>query len=439
MRSFFGSSCTGLAFAALVILPGCQDIKNVVADVRSTVGPEPTSGDIASCDPAYSLSGFFDSRPEILIQKPAKFPQAGELKRVAVVAPEGEKGDLFVDSFEQILTSIKVGGQPYFQVVSRSDLEQVMKEQGLGRSSSIQQGTAAKLGRVLGVDGVYIPKILEHDVRNADYQPSNQPQAKCTKQTASFKAVPKLVDVETGQIVYAKEIGGSKEERHCENGGGFLDGGLSNLKGKIGIGGPSDETSMMNDIIQAAMVDFASDIAPIACQKKMNIMDVSDDLSSEVTADEFAGAVEFMKTGRYDRACPAWQSLEQRGEKSVALFNNLALCAEIDEKLLAARQYCTKADNLLTRPDEDINLCLENIDKRLVEVAALRATGCERLKKADIREVQQLLIDKGYLGAAADGSIGPNTLSAAIDFQTEQGLPIEGNIDSCLLNDLRGL
>ncbi len=439
MRVIFGSSWTGLTLAALITLPGCQDVKNIVSDVTASAAPEPTSGEVESCDPAYSLSGFFDSRPEILIQKPAEYPQAGELKRVAVVAPKGAGGDAFIDSFERILTSIKVGGQPYFQVVSRSDLDQVMREQGIGRSASIQQGTAARLGRVLGVDGIYIPKILKHDVKNADYKPANQPQAKCTKRTATFKAVPKLVHVETGQIVYAEEIGGTRETRHCENGGGFLDGKLSAIKGQIGIGGLSDESSLMNEIIQTAMVDFANDIAPKACNKKMNIMEAMDGFSTKIAADEFDGAVEFMKTGRYDRACPAWKSLEGRGEQTVALFNNLSLCAEIDNKLTKARQYCSRADQLLARPDEDINLCLDNIDKRLVEVAALRSTGCGRLQGAAVREVQQLLIDRGYLGGAADGLIGPSTLSAVIDFQTDEGLPIEGDVDSCLLNDLRGL
>lgn len=439
MRSLPGLLSILLGFSALTMLPGCRDIQNVVADVTATAKPAPTSDKVASCDPGYSLAGFFDSRPEILIQKPAKYPQAGELKRVAVVAPAGEAGDAFVDSFERILTSIKVGGQPYFTVVARSDLEQVMREQGLGRSSSIQQGTAARLGRVLGVDGIYIPNIVEHDVVSSPYKPPNQPTAKCTKKTATFKAVPKLVDVETGQIVYAEEIGGMREQRNCESGGGFLDGGISSLKGQIGIGGHTDETSMMGDIIQAAMVDFATDVAPVACNKKMNIMDNSYGLSSEVTADEFVGAVEFMKSGRYDRACPAWQSLEQRGEQAVALFNNLSLCAEIEDDLVAARQYCSKADQLLTRPDENINLCLESTSKRLAETAALRTVGCARLKQADVREVQQRLIDKGYSVGSADGVAGPGTLAAVIDFQTDQGLPIEGDIDSCLLDDLRGL
>ena len=439
MRLLPGFFSVVLSCSVLMMLPGCRDIQNVVADVTASAKPAPTSEKVSSCDPGYSLAGFFDGRPEILIEKPAKYPQAGELKRVAVVAPAGEGGEAFVDSFEQILTSIKVGGQPYFTVVSRSDLEQVMNEQGLGRSSSIQQGTAARLGRVLGVDGIYIPKIIEHDVVSSPYKPANQPTAKCTKKTATFKAVPKLVDVESGQIVYAEEIGGMREQRNCESGGGILDGGISSIKGQIGIGGHTDEASMMGDIIQTAMVDFATDIAPVACNKKMNIMDDTYGFTSEVTADEFEGAVEFMKTGRYDRACPTWQSLEQRGEQTVSLFNNLSLCAEIEEDLVATRQYCSKADQMLTRPDENINLCLENANKRLAETAALRTAGCGRLKQTDVCEVQQRLIDKGYLGGAADGVAGPSTLAAVIDFQTDQGLPIEGDIDSCLLDDLRGL
>lgn len=438
MRASIRFSGIAVTLAATLSLTGCEGMETGTPSFLS-VGSS-TGGKVASCDPGYSLSGFFDKRPEILIDRPAEYPQAGELKRIAVVAPTGEEGEAFTESFERTLTSIKVGGQPYFQVVARNDLDEVMKEQGIGRSSSIQTGTAARLGRVLGVDGIYIPQILKYDVNDEKYQPADQRGARCTRRTATFKAVPKLVDVETGQIVYSQEIGGTREDRYCENGGGLLDGKLSAFKSTLGVGGQSDQGVMMSAIIDAAMIDFANDVAPQSCSKKMNIMEAMDGFSSEGAASEFDGGVAFMKTGRYDRACPAWRSLEARGEATVALYNNLSLCAEIDNKLTKARQYCGKADALLTRPDENINLCLDNIDKRLVEAAASRGAGCgARLTTADIREVQQILIDKGYLDDAVNGQIGPSTLSAVIDFQTDNALPVEGEVDGCLLNDLRDL
>ena len=89
MRILLGRVSIVLACSISTVLVGCRDIQNVVADVTASAKPAPTSDRVESCDPAYSLSGFFDNRPEILIEKPAKYPQAGELKRVAVVAPEG--------------------------------------------------------------------------------------------------------------------------------------------------------------------------------------------------------------------------------------------------------------------------------------------------------------------------------------------------------------
>lgn len=441
-----GPSRTPLTFAfpltACLILAGCQQVDSLTADLKSTVGVS-SDGGTPSCDPAFSLAGYFDGRPEILIEKPAKHPQAGDLRRVAVVPPSGDGADEFTRRFESALASVKVDGQPYFQVVTRTDLDKVMAAQGFSRSGAVAPGSAAKLGRLLGVEGIYVPQILEYEISDTPYQATSSNGAaggRCTKRTVSFRSIPKLIDVSTGQVVYAEEHSGSLEERYCPNGGGAVDGSLSALKSLVGQGGLKEGNLMMGQILDDAMTDFVADVAPQSCMKKMNIMDDAEGFEDDATMEKFEAAVAFMKSGRYDRACPSWQALEASGKGTVALYNNLAMCAEIQDKLLVAREYCAKADAMLTWPSDEINQCIDTIDKRLTESAALRVAGCGPLQDRDkVREVQQLLADLGYLKGAADGIAGPGTLSAVIDFQTDKGLPIEGRIDACLLDDLRAL
>lgn len=429
-----------ISIAMGLSLVGCQQVEGLTSQFSQGGGGQSASASAPSCDPGFSLAGFFDDRPEILIKRPAKNPEAGDLQRIAVIPPNGDGSNEFTQRFESALASVKVGGQPYFQVVSRADLDEALAKQGLSRSGKVGVGSAAKVGRLLDVDGVYIPQILSYDVADTSYQATGEP-GRCTKRTASFKSIPKLVDVGTGQVVYAKEQGGSREERYCPRGGGGVDGGLSQLKSFIGQGGLPEGEAMMTGIMDAAMTSFTADIAPQSCMKRMNVLADSEGLSNDASIDQFEGAVAFMKSGRYDRACPAWQTLEASGEKTVSLYNNLSICAEIDNQLVLARGYCSKADVLLTRPNEAINQCIETTEKRLTESAGLRVAGCEPLvERADVREAQQLLSDNGYLtGAAADGLVGPGTIEAVIDFQTDTGLPIEGHVNACLLDDLRGL
>ncbi len=429
-----------LSLAIGVGLAGCQQVEGLTSQLSQSSGNQTSSASTPSCDPGFSLAGFFDGRPEILINRPAKNPEAGDLRRIAVIPPSGDGSDDFTQRFESALASVKVGGQPYFQVVSRADLDKALTKQGLNSRSSVGVGSAAKVGRLLDVDGVYIPQIQSYEVKDSSYQATGQP-GRCTKRTASFQSIPKLVDVSTGQVVYAKEQGGTREERYCARGGGAVDSNFSKFKSFIGQAGLPEGGVMMAEIMDEAMNSFTADIAPQSCMQRMNVLDDPEGLSNETSIDQFEGAVAFMKTGRYDRACPTWQTLEASGEKAVSLFNNLSICAEIDNQLILARDYCSKADVMLNRPNEAINLCIETTEKRLTESAALRVAGCAPLvERTDVREAQQLLSDLGYLkGAAADGLVGPGTIAAVIDFQSDKGLPIEGHVDACLLDDLRSL
>jgi len=428
-----------LPLVLVVSLTSCQQVESLTADLKSTVGVSSDSG-TPSCDPAISLAGYFDSRPEILIERPANHPQAGDLRRIAVIPPKGDGSDEFTRRFEAALTSIKVNDQPYFQVVTRTDLDKVMAAQGFGSSGAVAPGSAAKLGRVLGVEGIYIPQILEYEVSDSKYQGTGNASGQCTKRTVSFRSIPKLVDVSTGQVVYAEEHSGNQEKRYCPNGGGAVDGSLSAIKSFVGKGGLPEGHVIMGQLLDNAMTSFTTDIAPQSCLKKMNIMDETKGLNDDLVIEKFEAAVAFMESGRYDRACPTWQTLEASGEKAVSLFNNLAICAEIENKLIAAKSYCSKADELLTWPSDDVNLCIESVDKRLAETNAMRVAGCGPLTDRNkIREVQQILADLGYLKGAADGSIGPGTIGAIIDFQADSGLPAEGKVDACLLDDLRNL
>lgn len=436
-----GLSRVPLAFAfpfvTCLAIVGCSTVDTVTKQVKKAVAGSSTD-QTPSCDPAFSLAGFFDSRPEVLIEKPANHPSAGDLRRIAVVPPSGDGSDEFTRRFESALVSVKNGDQPYFQVVTRTDLDKVMAAQGFDSSGAVAAGSAAQLGRLLGVDGIYIPQILEYNIADSTFTKQGDKPARCQKRTASFRSIPKLVDVSTGQVVYAEEHGGNQEQLYCPNSGGSTGGfDITSFGGRSGL---PEGTKMMGEILDKAMTDFVTDVAPRSCLKRMNVMDETEGLSNEVTLEKFEAAVAFMKTGRFDRACPAWQALEASGERAVSLYNNLAICAEIQDKLLVARDYCAKADAMLTWPSDDINLCIDTVDKRLTESAALRVAGCGPLQDRNkVREVQQLLADLGYLKGAADGLVGPGTLSAIADFQTDKGLPIEGRVDACLLDDLRAL
>jgi peptidoglycan hydrolase-like protein with peptidoglycan-binding domain len=62
----------------------------------------------------------------------------------------------------------------------------------------------------------------------------------------------------------------------------------------------------------------------------------------------------------------------------------------------------------------------------------------EGLSVADVRAIQQLLKDKGYVEVGnVDGDIGKATVSAVSAFQITQGLPVTGKVDRALWEQLK--
>jgi peptidoglycan hydrolase-like protein with peptidoglycan-binding domain len=59
------------------------------------------------------------------------------------------------------------------------------------------------------------------------------------------------------------------------------------------------------------------------------------------------------------------------------------------------------------------------------------------LSEAEIREVQQVLISRGFLVGEADGIFGPRTRAALVTFQRREGLAVTGRIDTRTVTAMR--
>jgi peptidoglycan hydrolase-like protein with peptidoglycan-binding domain len=59
------------------------------------------------------------------------------------------------------------------------------------------------------------------------------------------------------------------------------------------------------------------------------------------------------------------------------------------------------------------------------------------LSRAERREVQQRLLERGFEVGVVDGAIGPRTRAAIEAFQTSVGLPVDGRAGARVLNALK--
>lgn len=78
------------------------------------------------------------------------------VKRIAVLNFDGEKGGAASDIF--VLGLMNSG----FDVVERSKLESILREQRLGASGLLESSTAKNLGRIFAVDAIVAGSVIQY-------------------------------------------------------------------------------------------------------------------------------------------------------------------------------------------------------------------------------------------------------------------------------------
>lgn len=103
------------------------------------------------------------------------------------------------------------------EVIERSQLEAVLREQQLARSGIIDPATAVEMGKILGVDYILGGRITEFGIRDESQLGGVIAQfsvgVRVKRSTARVKADVRLIDVRTGRILMA-ETGEGRETRN---------------------------------------------------------------------------------------------------------------------------------------------------------------------------------------------------------------------------------
>ncbi len=158
--------------------------------------------------------------PKVAVNPRADF---SAIKRVAVLSFNGPKGDLAADLMTQSL--LEHGAD----VVERQRLDSVMREQQLASSSSFDPATAKQLGKLLGVDALFVGTVAESTpassyIVSQSKNPLNNvtqvsggtvysegtvmgmPNAQLLSTTANVSLLSRMVDVQTGSVLWSASM-----------------------------------------------------------------------------------------------------------------------------------------------------------------------------------------------------------------------------------------
>jgi hypothetical protein len=106
--------------------------------------------------------------------QPAEYHQASLTKTVAVLPFSGPNGQEFAAEIEGVLASKSIDDKQYFILVDRASIDKTMSELQFSQSALIDQKTAAKIGTLVGAQGIYTGSVTASQVKDSLYKEKRQ-------------------------------------------------------------------------------------------------------------------------------------------------------------------------------------------------------------------------------------------------------------------------
>ncbi|MGM3273596.1 CsgG/HfaB family protein [Ralstonia sp. 24A2] len=309
------------------------------------------------------LLGCASNTAPVSMQFAAK-TDAAKYRRVAVLPFDGDGGPKATIDFESMLASVRYEQKPYFTIVDRSQLLNVIGELALQHSGLADPRTASKIGRLTGAEALYSGSAIISPIA---YQYSTEPrsvcpkdrkcyttQVRCTTKTARFELTPRLVEVARGTVVYSETKVGLASSYRCED-----------------QATDDPEQVLVTKAAANAFQQAREDVAPYERNILVKFQSSTDSINPQ-SVEIFKGSLEFANAGRFDRACTQWADLARANPSSFALQYNLAVCDEVSGRLDAALVKYQQVDAALTKPDADVNAALVRVRSGIAEQEKLK-------------------------------------------------------------------
>ncbi|OGP86092.1 MAG: hypothetical protein A2V87_11190 [Deltaproteobacteria bacterium RBG_16_58_17] len=313
--------------------------------------------------------------------QPAEYHQASLTKTVAVLPFSGQGGQQITSEIEGVLGSISIDGKNYFTVVDRNAIDKILGEMKLNQSGMVDQSTAAEVGKLIGAQGIYTGAVTQYNSTEGQYteersecsQYAQKCDAKgncyqgnclqwrkynvsCTKRSGYFAFAPKLIEVQTGKIIYTRDINGSATSSGCTDGTP-----------------PKGGSELIGQSIEMAKAGFRKDIAPYYVVRQIKLMDSTNGIDSSQAKDKLKQGVDYAGKNRLDAACELWGEADTIASNSASITYNLGVCAESRGDVVAALPLYKKADRLIGKPDDDITLALTRVTQAIKNQEKLKA------------------------------------------------------------------
>lgn len=272
------------------------------------------------------------------------------------------------------------GSKPYFKVVERKNLSNVLAEQELSSSWAVDPEQRVRIGKLIGAQGIFGGEVLSVTSDDATKTESRSRcsaqnnkgvcvryesyNVTCHERTYGLSILVKLVDSTSGNYVFTKNLNDSQTFDQCPDRGSIPGSG-----------------EVIGNMLKKISSDLLVMIAPTKYLLNVTILEDMKDVDDPTDGQEklFDSGLEFAKVGRADKSLVLFKKLgDSLSWKSYVVNYNYAVLLEATGDLVQADKHYKVADDLAQEPVEEINEGVARISARIEKGSKLAGQLKER-------------------------------------------------------------
>ena len=275
---------------------------------------------------------------------------------------------------ESKLAKHKVNKEKYFVVLSRKDIDNVIREQKLQSSELMDEKTSVRIGKLIGAEAIINGEVTSNAESNVYYDRTktcrkyvkdkgcvkwNYFRVKCNTTQATVSLNVNIVDVENGSLIYGDTISRDYSADSCRSVYGYL---LSNPTRIL------SKSQALDKLALQVANSFVYKLTPNYIYLSVDLLeDIELDSITSEQEKKFENSLTYIELGRIDRAEQILSELmDELDAKSYVVSYTYGVIQELQGDFNEARELYLVADEETPEPIQEINRALIRIG-RLIE------------------------------------------------------------------------
>ena len=301
-------------------------------------------------------------------------------KKIAVLDFDGTQGKKIASYIESEISKVQIDQKPYFNLISRSHLDKVLKEQALHMTGAINPKTASKVGGILGAGAVITGSVNTYDSEDRQYYASDG--ASCMDRTVFVSFTAQFINVQTGEIITS--IREEKKNTATQKRGGRKESTgslaaeilIAGIEATLEIGfGPKEQ--MLDQAAQIVAANFVKKITPRVETTYINLETQDEETGmlgmvgirqtpeQKALNDMIKAGCDYGKAGLWEKAMSIWEDALKKKPTCAAVYFNLGVAYEMKGNLTKSKEMYEKAANL--KPDSKYIKAVAKIEQLITE------------------------------------------------------------------------